>query len=286
LFLPFIAEISSFIALSQENEGFDSIKRFVRSLTNEMSNQPRETRAQKQSRTQDGDSTHPKMSSMLEAANKLEPTPLSGLFLDGMGTDQLWSQLELRAKGICELVNLVFEGEYPDPEALEKDSSQEEGDEMEVDDDEDDDDWEMEDEEMEEEEESSEDSSLGEHIAPLSGSSFDPSSRVAEVGDLDLDRPSDGQNAKFGVSGKRKGPRHPTLDDDFFSISEFNREIDSAEAKSSSRGRLKDDSDEEGSVDLFADVPEDLTEESEEDDEGEGDTSKSIPCILLVSHIS
>jgi U3 small nucleolar RNA-associated protein MPP10 len=249
-----------------------------------MSNQPRETRAQKQSRTQDGDTTHPKMSSMLEAANKLEPTPLSGLFLDGMGPDQLWGQLELRAKGICELVNLVFEGEYPDPEALEKDSSQEEGDGMDVDDDDSDEDWEMEDEEMEEEEEeSSEDSTLGEHIAPLSGSSFDPSSRVAEVGNLDLDRPFDRQNAEFGVPGKRRGPRHPTLDDDFFSISEFNREVDSAEAKSSSRGRLKDDSDEEGSVDLFADVPEDLTE-SEEDDEVEGDTSKSTLCILLVSH--
>jgi U3 small nucleolar RNA-associated protein MPP10 len=271
---PSIAENNWFIALSQENEGFDSIKRFVRSLTNEMSHQPRETRAQKQSRTQDGDSTHPKMSSMLEAANKLEPTPLSGLFLDGMGTDQLWNQLELRAQGICELVNLVFEGEYPDPEALEKDSSQEEADEMEVDDD-DDDEWIMEDEEMEEEEESSEDSILGEHIAPLSGSSFDPSSRVADVGNLDLDGPSNRANSKFGVPGKRKGPRHPTLDDDFFSISEFNREVDSAEAKSSSRGRLKDDSDEEESVDLFADVPEDLTDDSEEDDEGDGDTSKS-----------
>ena len=205
---------------------------------------------------------------MLEVATKLEPTPLSGLFLEGMGTDQLWSQLELRARGICELVNLVFEGEYPDPEALEKEGSQEEGDDMDTDDEE----WVMEDEEMEEDEddqeESSGDSVLGEHITPLEGL-FDPAIRVTEVGDLDLDGPHNRTNTTLGKPAKRKGPRHPTLDDDFFSISEFNREVDSAEAKSS-RGRLKDDSDEEESVDLFADVLDDLTEDS---DENGGDTS-------------
>lgn len=257
-------------ALSQENDGFGSIKHFVRSLSSEMGQQPRETRAQKQARAQDGEAIHPKMSTMLQAANRLEPTPLSGLFVEGMGTDQLWSQLELRAKGICELVNLVFEGEYPDPEALEKESSQEEGeedvDEMEVDDEEwDDEDYEMEGEE-EEEDASSEGSNLGEHITPLSGGSFDPSSRLTSNWDLDLDGSSKGQKSNASASGKRKGPRHPTLDDDFFSISEFNREIDSAEAKSSSRGRLQEDSDEEGSVDLFADVPEDLSEDSDEND--------------------
>lgn len=282
--MPCKAEIDCFLALLQENEGFNSIKQFVHSLSGEMSQQPRETRAQKQARAQDGDVTHPKMSSMLEAANRLEPTPLSELFLDEMGTDQLWSQLELRAQGICELVSLVFEGEYPDPDALEKDSSQEEdADEMEVDEDEwDDEDEEMEEEEQEEQEDaSSEGSNLGEHITPLSGRSFDPSSRLTDSWELDLDRSSDKTTLNNGGTSKRKGPRHPTLDDDFFSISEFNREIDSAEAKSSSRGKLKEDSDEEGSVDLFVDVPDDLSEVSYEEDDGE--TSKSISLTILSS---
>lgn len=63
------------------------------------------------------------------------------------------------------------------------------------------------------------------------------------------------------------GPKHPTLDDGFFSIDRFNRQTELMEAKSTSSGRLKnDDSDsdeeEEEEVDLFAP----LDDEEEDDD--------------------
>jgi Mpp10 protein len=79
------------------------------------------------------------------------------------------------------------------------------------------------------------------------------------------------QQSKKG-KGKGKGTRHQTLDDDFFSISEFNREIESAEAKKTSRGRLSgkdEDSDEEGSLDLFEQVDDGMDEEEEDDDRSE-----------------
>lgn len=260
-------------ALSQENEGLSSIKRFVQSLVADMNHQPRETRAQKLSRAnaadnEAGPSIHPKMRGMVEAADRLEPTPLSELYVNGMGIEQIWSQLELRAKNICDLVDLVFEGEHLDPETLLKDDSDEaaEADEMEVDDE----DWDMEDDgggdedEEEEEEESSEGEDLGEHIMTLSGEAPKPKQNGPTI---DLDRANLHQSTR-----KRKGPKHPVLDDDFFSIQEFNREIEGAEARSSSRGRLKragsDDEEEEDneSVDLFADVGEEA-----EDNGSDGD---------------
>lgn len=260
-------------ALSQENEGLSSIKRFVQSLVADMNHQPRETRAQKLSRAnaadnEAGPSIHPKMRGMVEAADRLEPTPLSELYVNGMGIEQIWSQLELRAKNICDLVDLVFEGEHLDPETLLKDDSDEaaEADEMEVDDE----DWDMEDDgggdedEEEEEEESSEGEDLGEHIMTLSGEAPKPKQNGPTI---DLDRTNLHQSTR-----QRKGPKHPVLDDDFFSIQEFNREIEGAEARSSSRGRLKragsDDEEEEDneSVDLFADVGEEA-----EDNGSDGD---------------
>ncbi|PVG04879.1 Mpp10 protein [Serendipita vermifera] len=258
-------------ALSQETNGFHSIKNFVSSLVNDMNQHPRETRSQKQSREQQGNTVHPKMAPMLEAANKLQGTPLASLYVQGMGSEQVWNQLELRAKNICHLVDLVFEGEYPDPEALEKESSKDEDEEMEVDEEgsemeEDDEEASQQDDETEE---SSEGEMLGEHVVPLN-SGTDKPSRRGFPWNMDLDRTSD-QKAAKASHGKQKGPRHPILDDEFFSISDFNREIESAEAKSSSRGKLKGDDDtedDEESVDLFAEMDE---EEMMDDDEEEGD---------------
>lgn len=55
-------------------------------------------------------------------------------------------------------------------------------------------------------------------------------------------------------------PRHPTLDDAFFSIDEFNRLTEELEANNRSRGGLASDEDEEDEeevgVDLFAPVEE------------------------------
>ncbi|KAG8833157.1 hypothetical protein FRC17_011228 [Serendipita sp. 399] len=288
-------------ALSQEDEGFSNIKRFVKSITNDINSQPRETRSQNKSRMaeqqEDTDSLHPKLNGLLVAANKLQPTPLKELHTTNMDVDQVWSQLELRAKSVCDLVDIFFEGEYPDPDALAGD--EEAGDKMEVDeeDEEDSEEDETSDDEDDEEEESDSESDpqqdLGDYIMPLaserprpsrvSTSSFSVASRALTNGKELSNKGTD------SVRAKRDGPRHPTLDDDFFSISEFNREIESAEAKTSSKGRLKasknDDSDEDDdneSIDLFADVGDAFEEddgENDSDEDGTADGDISYPLM-------
>ena len=77
-------------------------------------------------------------------------------------------------------------------------------------------------------------------------------------------------------------PAHPTLDDAFFSIDDFNRETEELESLSRSRGGLDDDDDDDGDedVDLFAAVMDEFEDEYEEDeedaDEDDGAYSKSI----------
>lgn len=67
------------------------------------------------------------------------------------------------------------------------------------------------------------------------------------------------------------GPRHPTLDDGFFSIDRFNRETEMLEAKSKGRGKLDEDDEEEleEEIDLFAPLDDDEDENDEEGDEEE-----------------
>ncbi|KAL0571527.1 U3 snoRNP protein [Marasmius crinis-equi] len=43
-----------------------------------------------------------------------ETTPLSSLFVDGMAEDQVWSQLELKMKNMCNILDFTFEAEQPD----------------------------------------------------------------------------------------------------------------------------------------------------------------------------
>jgi U3 small nucleolar RNA-associated protein MPP10 len=189
-----------------------------------------------------------------------------------MEAEQIWNQLELRAKGVCELVDLVFEGEYPkDDEGDDQDEDDEEGEdeEMMLQDDEEDDDFIPQD----VSEESSQGSDLGEHIAPLNGEP-EPKTKLpiallqSWISHQSDEETSSNPPPQQSKKGKGKGHRHQTLDDDFFSISEFNREIESAEAKKTSRGRLSgkdEDSDEEGSLDLFAQVDDGMDEEDEDD---------------------
>lgn len=85
-----------------------------------------------------------------------------------------------------------------------------------------------------------------------------------------------------------KGPRHPLLDDGFFSIDKFNRDTELLEAKSKSGGRLgrksddSDDSDEEleEEIDLFAPVEnedsEDEVEDASSDDEAQDDDDDGL----------
>jgi hypothetical protein len=74
--------------------------------------------------------------------------------------------------------------------------------------------------------------------------------------------------------------RHPTLDDAFFSIDDFNRITEEQEAGKSSFGKLgssKGDDDEEDDVRLDDDIGDLLGEDVLEGEEGEA--GKSIPAV-------
>lgn len=76
-------------------------------------------------------------------------------------------------------------------------------------------------------------------------------------------------------------PAHPTLDDAFFSIDEFNRETEELESKSRSSGRLDQDEDDDGEdLDLFALVSDEPEAFDEEDEEDMGSFSELLVCYL------
>jgi len=210
-----------------------------------------------------------KGNAMLQAADSLMPTQLQELHLSGMEDAQIWSQLELRGQVITEVVETLFQGAWDDPmKALDEedeDANEEDSDEgelsiegMDIDmedcsSDEDDEGLDLLDEAIaEEDDDTSGDENMPEHITQLAGSSNDEGFLLTG---LDLDRPSRLSKEKQSQPSQPRN-RHPTLDDDFFSIVNFNKEIQAAEAQSKSRGRLDEDSDEE-STDLFQAVPED-----------------------------
>ena len=131
-----------------------------------------------------------------------------------------------------------------DDASLSEDADEED----EVDDEEEEDEEEDEDEE-EEADEADENAELDEAIGSdleddaLPAPDDDPSSAVEE----------DDQSALFGPgpSRPRKRPSHPTLDDEFFSIDDFNRHTEEAEAGRLSTGRLRgEDDDDEGLEDV------------------------------------
>ncbi|KAG8874726.1 hypothetical protein FRB97_005684 [Tulasnella sp. 331] len=176
---------------------------------------------------------------------KFALTPIESLFLEGMGPEQIWEQLELRTKNICNTLDLLIERDdesETDGERPSGTSGMADGEEMmDLDGDEDDapfgfgaehdseeDDSEDESEEEEESSTGSEDEDLGETSVSLRDASSDPD---------DTRRPI------------RKGARHPVLDDEFFSIDEFNRQTEMLEAKRRSSGRLSKKDDEESSED-------------------------------------
>lgn len=72
-------------------------------------------------------------------------------------------------------------------------------------------------------------------------------STAEEEGDDDVE-------ALFGRAGPSRRPRHPTLDDEFFSIDEFNRLTEEAEAGRLSGGKLGGDEDEDDNE--FGDIGE------------------------------
>jgi U3 small nucleolar RNA-associated protein MPP10 len=128
----------------------------------------------------------------------------------------------------------------------------------------------------EEDDETSGDENMPEHITQLA----DPGNEDEELllTGLDLDRPS---RLRKGKRPQQLQPRnrHPTLDDDFFSIVNFNKEIEAAEAQSKSRGHLDESSDEE-SIDLFEAVPED-DEPADQDGHADGGCMCYCPSYYI-----
>ncbi|CAL1715634.1 unnamed protein product [Somion occarium] len=218
-------------------------------------------------------------------------TPLPELCVDGMDEDQLWTQLDLRAKGICDFLEYTMEAAGEQEESDEDENElkalkkrkmmSEEGediDDMSMDglddiedseeesEEEDEDKNELSDEEDEEveSEDDGDDAHLGESTVELR----DPSDEEDEESDLDLDQqPSFLSGGQRKSKWKRKAASHPELDDGFFDLAAFNAETEEAEARASSRGKLSrdDDSDEEdeedASIDYFAQVDDDVEEE-------------------------
>ncbi|RSH81820.1 uncharacterized protein EHS24_008012 [Apiotrichum porosum] len=184
-------------------------------------------------------------------------TPLSVLTTDGMDPEQVWSQLELRAEGICRVVKeemtveewkqMMGDQGYDEGDSASDLGSAEEGSDDELlgsdededmslgsDEDEEDDEEEEEDDEDEDDEDEEEEGSDEEgDVAMGSGDESDDDVSAA------------------GPSKPRKSSKaqHPTLDDQFFSIDEFNRMTEEQEATRVTSGRLGGDEDEEADLD-------------------------------------
>lgn len=210
-----------------------------------------------------------------------EPTPLSSLLIEGMDSEQVWMQLELRTRPVCDLLEFALEtGKSDEDEAsgeddeeveddrlrkvlealengedLDLDALREEfGEEMDLDDQ-----SSAESDESEDSDEGSEEHENEEDIVYLRASDEEHSDPEAQSSLFDT--------IKKTRSKKKKGPVQE-LNDGFFDLDAFNMETERTEATSSSRGRLaedEDDSEDEGmSVDFFAP----MDDEADETEEG------------------
>jgi len=225
-----------------------------------------------------------------------DQTPLTSLFLEDAGPEQVWAQLELRAKGVCEMLSKALDGTLMNEDVDMRTLSGVNGDE---DEDEDDggshkklrfedlsredirslgmepdvlkrlmDSWEgMEvDEDGEEElgeEESEDEDDYGEEFGEEVTSLKDPEA---------LDSPGPSRSSR--LSRRSKSSAGSQLDDGFFDLASFNAETEEVEAKHVSRGRLKslnedeDSESDEESVDYFAVVGSDPVLDEGTDDAG------------------
>ncbi|EGN96338.1 hypothetical protein SERLA73DRAFT_112603 [Serpula lacrymans var. lacrymans S7.3] len=202
----------------------------------------------------------------------IEDTPIPSLFVEDMNEDQVWEQLDLRAKRVCKTLEDALEGageeldnELTEENAVDEDSAifgeelaafeRGEYDEESSDDEEDEDEVEEEDEEFVSEEEIGELRDSSSEEPPFSSTSNTRKQRTPK--------------------GKQKTGLNSELDDGFFDLAAFNAETEEAEARSASRGRLDADDDEESededmALDFFEPVQD--VENFDEEDLGNGDS--------------
>ena len=209
-----------------------------------------------------------------------DQTPLTSLFVEDAALEQVWAQLELRAKGVCEMLTKALDGTLMDEDAdlrmlngvddgedededdvggarkklRFEELSQEDIESLGVEPDvlrrlmegmevEGDGEEELDDEESEDEDD--DDEEFGEEVTPL---------RDSEV----LGSPGPSRSPR--LSRRSKPSAGSQLDDGFFDLASFNAETQEAEAKHVSRGRLKslnedeDSESDEESIDYFAAV--------------------------------
>lgn len=216
-----------------------------------------------------------------------------------MNDDQIWEQLDLRAKKLCQTLEEALEGTKEDEDENEdsilegkelrkfligdEDGLEElDGIDWEAEEDFEDEDSNGDDDEEDEEDnsESESDENDAELGLDLTEELRDPSSDEHSEADdphLDLDLPG-----KRNTRHKKRKSGHSVLDDDFFDLASFNAEADEAEARSVSKGRLGDDddelSDDDMSVDLFAPVDDVDNLEDETLDDPDTDAGELCDC--------
>jgi U3 small nucleolar RNA-associated protein MPP10 len=199
----------------------------------------------------------------------LESTPILSLHIDGMDEEQVWAQLELKNKSLCETLQYALDATGEDTELLEGEEGAPNRDASEEDDSDEDDEGSDEDDlddsddsdDPDSESEESEDEDLGEGIISLR----DPEDDEAE----DEEPPTLFSHIQSALAKaekpRRRSGKQSEVDDDFFNLAEFNAETERAEAKKVSRGSLaEDDEDEVEDIDLFGTVD----DVQDEDDEG------------------
>ena len=219
-----------------------------------------------------------------------------------MDDDQIWAQLDLKAKNVCETLEDAFDAGDVDARGMRDIEDEDEEDELDSDEmdgmDIDDKEWEdmdeMDDDDDDSEEsgdDESEDSEQGintEHITELRNASSEEDTDEDGDGDdqtlfADLDAGPSSRRSE-----KRSGKKHPELDDQFFSLEAFNAEIEEAESRTVSSGALSKDSDDESEnedgLDFFAPVDDKEPEDSDMEVDSTGMLQLSCIVCFIISH--
>ena len=207
-------------------------------------------------------------------------TELNELVLEGMGNDQIWHQLELRSAKLARVLDHVISS---GPEDADEEESEEENEKDAEDLNDDDEAWNEEDDEEEESDEGFAGASDLSDVDP-NEVYYEPLHTEEMQHMRKKEKEKQEMMQMYGVSDpalydaltsassddeeeeeEDKGkPRHPTLDDDFFSIDEFNRLTEAQERQEhSSRAHLSGEEEEEDmdGIDLFAPLDEDEGED-------------------------